>query len=62
MNDEVTPSYRDVITNMQIGTEYLRHTVQDICPNNRCVRFGWQIDMFAGIIQLSFILKKKLNI
>lgn len=41
MNDEVTPSYRDVIENMQAGIEYLRTTVADACPDKRCVRFGW---------------------
>jgi hypothetical protein len=47
-SDEVTPSYRDMIDNTVTGHEFLRRTLGDACPNARCVRFGWQIDMFAG--------------
>ena len=47
-SDEVTPSYRDMIDNTVTGHEFLRRTLGSDCPNNRCVRFGWQIDMFAG--------------
>jgi hypothetical protein len=47
-SDEVTPSYRDIIDNTVTGHEFLRRTLGDACPDGRCVRFGWQIDMFAG--------------
>ena len=47
-SDEVSPSYRDMIDNTCTGHEFLRRTVGDACPNARCVRFGWQIDMFSG--------------
>eukprot|EP00041_Stephanoeca_diplocostata_P029027 m.846990 g.846990 ORF g.846990 m.846990 type:complete len:521 (-) comp23479_c0_seq1:3314-4876(-) len=49
-NDEVTPTYFDIIDNQVTGHEYLRKIgLQDECPiKGRCVRFGWQIDMFAG--------------
>jgi hypothetical protein len=30
------------------GHEYVRAAVGDVCPNDRCIRFGWQIDMFSG--------------
>ena len=46
--DEVSPSYRDIVDNTATGHEYLRRTLGDACPNGRCVRFGWQIDMFSG--------------
>lgn len=56
-HDEVTPSYRDMVANTQAGHEYLRSILgplENACPGyggkggGRCVRFGWQIDMFAG--------------
>jgi len=53
-SDEVTPSYRDMIQNTVTGHEYLRTILGPLnkaCPakgNGRCIRFGWQIDMFAG--------------
>ena len=53
-HDEVTPSYRDQIQNTMTGHEYLREILGPLdkaCPakgNGRCIRFGWQIDMFAG--------------
>ena len=49
-NDEVTTTWYDVIDNVNYGTEYLRKIgLQDLCPQKgRCVRVGWQIDMFAG--------------
>jgi hypothetical protein len=53
-SDEVTPSYRDIISNTVTGHEYLRRILGPLdkaCPvrgNGRCIRFGWQIDMFAG--------------
>ena len=47
-SDEVSPSYRDMIDNTVTGHEFLRRTLGDACPNDRCVRFGWQIDMFSG--------------
>jgi hypothetical protein len=53
-SDEVTPSYRDMIQNTVTGHEYLRSILgplKQACPksgNGRCIRFGWQIDMFAG--------------
>lgn len=47
-SDEITPTYRDIVDNTCTGHEYLRRTIGDACPNDRCVRFGWQIDMFAG--------------
>ena len=53
-HDEVTPSYRDMVANTQAGHEYLRGILGPLeaaCPQagrGRCVRFGWQIDMFAG--------------
>lgn len=60
-HDEVTPSYRDMVSNTQAGHEYLRRILGPLdkaCPaahskggaaaRGRCIRFGWQIDMFAG--------------
>ena len=51
-SDEVTPSYRDIIANTVTGHEYLRRILGPLdkaCPaRGRCIRFGWQIDMFAG--------------
>ena len=47
-SDEVSPSYRDIVDNTLTGHEYLLRTLGDDCPNRRCVRFGWQIDMFSG--------------
>ncbi len=61
-SDEVTPSYRDMVSNTVTGHEFLRRTLttnatgpfEMLCPGahglgrGRCVRFGWQIDMFAG--------------
>ena len=49
-NDEVTPAWADIVDNQVTGHEYLRRIgLQDICPQpGRCVRYGWQIDMFAG--------------
>ena len=50
-SDEVTPTYGDMLDNLATGHEYLRVLgLQDECPvRGRCVRFGWQIDMFAGL-------------
>jgi hypothetical protein len=36
------------VDNAMTGHEWLRRTMGDACPNHRCVRFGWQIDMFSG--------------
>ena len=49
-NDEVTTAYYDVIDNQVTGHEFLKRTgLLDECPQpGRCIRFGWQIDMFAG--------------
>ena len=56
-HDEVTPSYRDMIANTVTGHEFLRRILgplDSFCPGphgqgrGRCIRFGWQIDMFAG--------------
>ena len=56
-HDEVTPSYRDMVTNTVTGHEFLRTILGPLdqaCPGprkvgrGRCIRFGWQIDMFAG--------------
>eukprot|EP00039_Didymoeca_costata_P024844 m.11690 g.11690 ORF g.11690 m.11690 type:complete len:1093 (+) comp4504_c0_seq1:95-3373(+) len=56
-HDEVTPSYRDMVANTVIGHEFLRSILGPLeraCPGpggvgkGRCIRFGWQIDMFAG--------------
>ena len=53
-HDEVTPSYRDMVQNTVTGHEYLRTILGPLnsaCPakgRGRCIRFGWQIDMFAG--------------
>ena len=44
----MSPSYRDVIDNAMTGHEWLRRNMADACPDQRCVRFGWQIDMFSG--------------
>jgi hypothetical protein len=44
----VSPSYRDVVDNAMTGHEWLRRNMADACPRARCVRFGWQIDMFSG--------------
>ena len=41
--------YQDIIDNQLTGHEYLRRIgLTRECPQQRCVRFGWQIDMFAG--------------
>eukprot|EP00048_Salpingoeca_helianthica_P016244 m.231252 g.231252 ORF g.231252 m.231252 type:complete len:935 (-) comp18297_c0_seq1:121-2925(-) len=46
-SDEVTTTWRDVVDQVTTGHEYLRRTLgEDVCA--RCVRYGWQIDMFAG--------------
>jgi hypothetical protein len=48
-SDEVSPSYRDMVDNTVTGHEFLHRTIGDDCPTpGRCVRFGWQIDMFSG--------------
>ena len=52
-HDEVTPSYRDMASNTATGHEFLRQILGPLdraCPEagGRCIRFGWQIDMFAG--------------
>ena len=52
-HDEVTPSYRDMASNTATGHEFLRQILGPLdraCPKagGRCIRFGWQIDMFAG--------------
>jgi len=48
-SDEVSPSYRDIVDNTVVGHEFLRRTLGGDCPTpGRCVRFGWQIDMFSG--------------
>jgi|TARA_B110000208_G_scaffold181343_1_gene231977 hypothetical protein len=52
-HDEVTPSYRDMVQNTLTGHEYLRSILGSLkangaCGKKRCIRFGWQIDMFAG--------------
>lgn len=46
--DEVSASYRDMVDNAMTGHEFLRRTLGDACPGGRCVRYGWQIDMFSG--------------
>ena len=46
--DEVSPSYREVVDNAMTGHEWLRRNMGGACPDDRCVRFGWQIDMFSG--------------
>ena len=47
-NDEVTTAYYDVIDNQVTGHEYLRRLGLECPQPGRCVRVGWQIDMFAG--------------
>ena len=44
----MSPSYRDIVDNTVTGHEFLLRIMGDACPNGRCVRFGWQIDMFSG--------------
>ena len=44
---QVTTTWRDVLDQVTTGHEYLRRTLGDsVCA--RCVKYGWQIDMFAG--------------
>jgi hypothetical protein len=43
-NDEVTTHWRDVVENQVLGHQWLRDTFGE----HGRVRWGWQIDMFAG--------------
>ena len=43
---QVTTTWRDVVDQTTTGHEYLRRTLGSLC--DRCVKYGWQIDMFAG--------------
>lgn len=45
-NDETTTHWRDVIDNQIIGHQWLRDTLGKELGR---VRWGWQIDMFAGV-------------
>lgn len=52
-SDEVSCSYRDMIDNVVTGHEFLRRTFPGVCPGGRCVRFGYQIDMFSVLTSVS---------
>ena len=48
--DEVTTTWFDQVDNTLTGQDYLKSIgLSGFCPQkDRCVRVGWQIDMFAG--------------